>query len=491
MLRDLWLCERRVHHDLHSPPALRDATSAFVEMLWASGVRHEARILAGLPGVVTDLRDVPRVARLGATREAMAGPADAILGALLDTGDRIGLPDLLVRRDGGWTAADVKAGAPLQADGRRPKVEYAVQVAHYADMLREMGDGEGGTAIVIGPDGERITYDLDAAIDRDGATPRSLTRELTARARQVIDGGAETRGALSAACALCLWRTACTAELETLDDLSLIAGLGRSLREAIAPIAPTVLALAGLDIETVAAPGGRTSLKGVGASRLARFQDRARLLKTPGAAPYARRPLDLPRPARELHLDLEADPSIPLTYLHGILERRIGADDRFVHFFADGPDGERDAFAAAMSYLTEDPLAVIYHYSAFEPIAYRALQRRHPSVCSPGDIEALFARDRAVDLLLHVVMPDTEWPTRNVSIKTLAKSLGFRWRDAEAGGAASIAWFADYQETGDPAVRRRIVEYNHDDVIASAVLLDGLRALPVQGRPAWPATAPS
>ncbi|KQT33651.1 hypothetical protein ASG29_06470 [Sphingomonas sp. Leaf412] len=492
MLRDLWLCERRAHHDLHSPPAKRDPTSPFVEMLWASGVRHEARILAELPGAVADLREVPRHLRAGATQEAMAGRSDTILGATLASADRIGMPDILLRGDVGWTAADVKAGSPLQPDGRRPKVEYAVQVAHYADLLRTAGHGDGTTAIVIGADGERTTYDLGEAIDRAGRTPASLAGELTDKARRMIGGDAETRGALSAACGLCKWRTACTAELEALDDLSLIAGLGRSLRDAIAPAARTVLALADLDVGTLAARGERTALKGVGRVRLERFQDRARLLKTPGATPYARRPLDLPRPRRELHLDLEADPSIPLTYLHGILERQAGAEDRFVHFFADGPDGEREAFAAAMAHLTEDPSAVIYHYSAFEPVAYRALQRRHPSVCSPEDVEALFARGRAVDLLLHVVMPDTEWPTRNVSIKTLAKTLGFRWRDAEAGGAASIAWFAEYQASGDPAVRRRIVEYNHDDVVASAVLLDGLRALPVRGRPPWPpVTAPS
>jgi uncharacterized protein len=83
-------------------------------------------------------------------------------------------------------------------------------------------------------------------------------------------------------------------------------------------------------------------------------------------------------------------------------------------------------------------------------------------------------------------MPHTEWPTANLSIKTLARCLGFDWRDSDASGAASIAWFDDYTRTRDSSIRRRILDYNEDDVRASAVVLDGLRALPVSGPPAWP-----
>ena len=65
-------------------------------------------------------------------------------------------------------------------------------------------------------------------------------------------------------------------------------------------------------------------------------------------------------------------------------------------------------------------------------------------------------------------------------IKTLAKYLGFSWRDAHPSGAASIQWFAEYLETRDPAGRQRILDYNEDDCRAMRVLLDGLRKLPVK-----------
>ena len=37
--------------------------------------------------------------------------------------------------------------------------------------------------------------------------------------------------------------------------------------------------------------------------------------------------------------------------------------------------------------------------------------------------------DAAIDLYFDVVLKATEWPTRDFSIKTLAKHLGFAWRD--------------------------------------------------------------
>ena len=59
-----------------------------------------------------------------------------------------------------------------------------------------------------------------------------------------------------------------------------------------------------------------------------------------------------------------------------------------------------------------------------------------------------------------VVLRATEWPTRDYSIKTLAQYLGFNWRDTHPSGAASIEWFDKWVESGNPHVKRRILDYN-------------------------------
>ena len=137
----------------------------------------------------------------------------------------------------------------------------------------------------------------------------------------------------------------------------------------------------------------------------------------------------------------------------------------------------RMAFAGAVSWLRERTNAAVYYYSKYERTMYRKLCARHPGVCSAEEIEALFQPPRAIDLYYDVVYRATEWPTSDHSIKTLAKYLGFAWRDTDPSGAASIEWYHRWIETSDPAIRQRILDYNEDDCRATAVLLDGIRAL--------------
>ena len=120
-------------------------------------------------------------------------------------------------------------------------------------------------------------------------------------------------------------------------------------------------------------------------------------------------------------------------------------------------------------------------YSAYEKAQYRKLARRYPDVCPVEAIDALFAPGgRVIDLYFGVVRSHTEWPTEDFSVKTLAKRLGFKWRDADPSGASSIQWYDEWVRTGSPGVRQRILDYNEDDCRAMRVLLDGLRKLPVR-----------
>ena len=59
----------------------------------------------------------------------------------------------------------------------------------------------------------------------------------------------------------------------------------------------------------------------------------------------------------------------------------------------------------------------------------------------------------------------------------LATFLGFHWRDTDPSGAASVQWFHEWVETGDPQVWARILEYNEDDCRAMRVLTDALREI--------------
>jgi predicted RecB family nuclease len=64
----------------------------------------------------------------------------------------------------------------------------------------------------------------------------------------------------------------------------------------------------------------------------------------------------------------------------------------------------------------------------------------------------VFEPPRAVDLYGDVVLKATEWPTRDHSIKTLAKYLGFTWRAVARRGSCSMAFEALPPSPGRQAV---------------------------------------
>jgi uncharacterized protein len=182
---------------------------------------------------------------------------------------------------------------------------------------------------------------------------------------------------------------------------------------------------------------------------------------------------------RELHFDIEADPMRDHIYLHGFVVGDRGvAQNKFEAFVAEHPtpDTERQAFADALGFFRASPNPMVYVYSHYERTTYRKLQRRYPDVATADEIEALFAEERTVDLC-RIVRSSTEWPTWNYSIKTLAKYLGFSWRDTNPSGAASIEWYDRFVESGDRAVLQRILDYNEDDCRGMIALLDALRGM--------------
>jgi predicted RecB family nuclease len=279
-------------------------------------------------------------------------------------------------------------------------------------------------------------------------------------------------------CKLCHWYTHCVAELTVADDLTLIPFLRRSDRDAMYESIPTIAALSTINPEGFVT-GKKTVFPGLGAERLRQLQARAVMLKRPEA--YMREPVALNVFPVELFFDVEVDPLRDICYLHGFIERHNADDttERFVFFLAEEPTphAEREAFTAALDYFSTHTDAAIYYYSKYERTIYRRLQEKYPDVCTPEDVERLFEPPRAVDLYGDVVLKATEWPTRDHSLKTLAKYLGFTWRDAHPSGAASVEWFDRWCRERKPEIRQRILDYNEDDCRATRVLLDGIRSL--------------
>ena len=485
ILYDLVQCPKRVQLDLFGNPAERDEVSPFVEMLWQRGAQYESEVMESGGVVALDLSHAEGDEKERLTFDAMKRGEPLIYSGRISADDLLGIPDLLRRVGSGYVPVDIKSGRGEETGGEdedgKPKLHYAVQLALYVDVLERLGLSAGRYGIILDVHGDEIVYDLAAT--RGVRKVETLWDEYQAvlgTAKAIAAQSLVSKGALASSCKLCHWYSSCTAELRRSDDLTLIPVLGRAIRDTMEPTLPTVAALAACDPDALIVKG-KTPFKGVGADRLKTFHARAVLLTDPNAKPYLKAPIMLPVSDVEFFFDIEDDPLRDFTYLHGIVERRGGdtANERFIAFFTDDetPEAEREAFAQSVAYLNSVPSATIWYYSKYERTLYRKLQARYPDVCSADAIEALFDPATAIDLYNDVVTKATEWPTNDQSIKTLAKYLGFAWRDTNPSGAASIEWFDRWVRDRDPAMKQRILDYNEDDCKATRVLLDGIRAL--------------
>jgi uncharacterized protein len=454
-LYDYVHCPHRVSMDAFGDAAERDETSPFVELLWEQGLIHE-KTIAEVLAITANMRLIDLADRERETLAAMARCEPLIYGGRLSTGDLVGEPDLLEWTGIGYLPGDIKSGSGFEGDESegRLKKHYAFQLAHYMFILEQLGlAAPQRSPYIVDRQGRRVAYPLmEPQGIRNTATWWDAYHEALSEIRAILALAKKSRPALRAACGLCHWQSSCREVLEEAGDLTLIAEFGRAKRDKISGVIPTIQAFADSNPDTYV-QGKKTVFPGIGPDSLFKFHARAQLLSIPGATAYLKERVNLPINQKEVFFDIEADPMRGVVYLHGFVERHYARPETatFMPHFAAGiePMHEEAAFRGAWNYLTarvQD--STIYYYSKYERTEYRKLAEKYPAVCSVGDVEAHFANPVMIDLYFDVIKRATEWPLYNQSIKTIAKYLGFHWRDPNPSGAASIEW---YTVGSDPA----------------------------------------
>ena len=286
-------------------------------------------------------------------------------------------------------------------------------------------------------------------------------------------------------CQTCPWWQVCRPQLDD-DDLGLRIGRGRLWPREILALRElgvgTVAALAGADPDVVVSRvAARLGDRPGGEGRLRIATRRARMLV--GGQDFAREtsgPIDLPVVEVEIDFDLEtaADGRI---YLWGFWVRD-GAAPPFCRQFArfDDLDAEGEIALAreALGWLRERVehagTVRVYHYSSFEVARLRQLADRSDDALLQWAAD--YAEREFVDLL--EIAKTHFFGVSGLGLKAIARHAGFSWRDPDPGGLNSQTWF-DEAVHGPPdrrsPARRRVLEYNEDDVIATSRLRDWLR----------------
>lgn len=396
---------------------------------------------------------------------------------------------------------------------RRSREANFLQLAHYRRMLEAAGfAGERAWAGIVSNDAlfaEPVLFWVDLArptvrtlapeesegwrlaspLERcDGEHALRLAVAEVARQRSGRPGDPEplVRPVVTAECPRCPWWARCRPQLDP-DDISLRIDKGALDRREVGALRQrgittiTDLARADLDdllvdyLPEVAHRSGPEGRLRVAARRAHMLLDEVAIVRETSG------PIELARADVEIDFDIEsaADGRI---YLWGFAVSGGDGPATYREFSCfDDLDqrGETALARKALGWLrsmVQSADAAVYHYSDYEVARIRELADREDDPVLGWATR--YAEEHFVDLFETV--RTHFFGVSGLGLKQIAQHAGFRWRDVDPGGLNSQRWFAEAVHCADPAVRdqarRRVLEYNEDDVLATRHLRQWLRA---------------
>lgn len=417
--------------------------------------------------------------------------------------------------------------SPLEDVGRRavlPDQRYRVyregallELAHHWRLLESCGfaSGEPVAAVVgddRGPDGAPAatwvdlshkfirTYSrtaghkLRSAFERYDHEHRFRVHvaEQAAARTGVDDPPPVVRPIRVKECEWCSWWQVCRPRIDD-DDLSLRISKApldvRELQTLLGLGISTVAQLAEADVDALLPRYlPHTGHRDRAEQRLRQAATRARMLAR--GVELERVSVDaigVPRSAVEVDLDIETSDD-GTVYLWGALLTVDGESSyhEFSRFEAGGGCREvqlAEQFADWLAgVVSRHPEALVFHYSDYETVHLRRLAERSGSGVLLAACDLI--HDHFVDLFSFV--RDNFVGVDGLGLKIVAtRGAGFAWRDEEPGGLASQTWFSEAvagatAEQRD-AARRRVLQYNEDDVRATLAVRRWLTGLDEAG----------
>lgn len=193
-------------------------------------------------------------------------------------------------------------------------------------------------------------------------------------------------------------------------------------------------------------------------------------------------PIEVPATTTEIDFDLEASTDGRI-YLWGFGVTRAGAKPEYIAFTRwDDLDaaGELDLACEALGWLRQQVAAgptTVFHYSGYERMQVERLAELHHDPVLDWALEQW----DAVCCDLYELVREHWFGAHGLGLKQIARiGAGFAWRDEDPGGLNSQTWFGDavHADTDDARAqaRRRVLEYNEDDVLATLAVRRWLRA---------------
>lgn len=461
-------CDRRAFLDVRGDSSQLEAASDFHLKLIEDRIAHQKKVLERHPYQKPEYPKGDWQAGFRATLDLMHQGVDRIHKGILiaeigreNSSDAhpltlLSRPDLLIKQSGESIFGDwlyVPANIEL---GKRAKLEYQIVAAFHARVLGISQQIRPPSAWLVLREKGWFAVKLDIRIPQ--------MQIMLEQCQQVLLRSAAPEFFISRQkCNICRWHNYCYQEAKSQRHLSLLPGVSPNRYAHLQALNLTSLeSLADANLNLLEPIFGYEVAQQIIQQARSVLENRI-IFRSP-------QPLNLANAPIELYFDIEAQPDFDLDYLLGVLVvDRQAKTETFHAFLAEQIEDEGKIWQQFLDLVSTYPDAPIYHFCDYEVQAVRQLAGRYHT---PIDLwQPLLSR--FVDIH-EKITSELTLPLESYALKTIARWLGFEWRDAKANGAQAICWYDEWLKTSDRTFLDKILRYNEDDCRATFHVKDWL-----------------
>ncbi len=433
---------------------LQVSPSDFLKRLWKFGRAYESNVVDFFKYEKPKYKIGDYEKGLEETLKLMKAGVETIYQGVLKNDDVRGIPDFLIKAPGYSLFGDYYYYAVDVKGATTSKERYLFQLATYSYLLGEI---QGFTPLY----GGLLLLEMDLQI-----------RHFYGLMKKVIDGINESKKVLSDSenmpdlfidsnCQTCQWYNFCLPEANEKEHLSLVYGVNKKIKGKLEEIGiknysdlATCTEEDFLNIEELSGDKGKSVII------------QSKCLKEKNG--YLKSSPEIKKEEKEIFIDFESDMVLNekgtelsrIDYLIGLLKCSDGKEEYISLLLEDSEEQLENDFT---KFLTEHKDYTFYHYGHYEKSIFEEKWKDLPKV-HLVNIEKI-VRDSVI------------LPVSSYSLKSIAKALGFKWRNKDANAMQSMCWYSNYIETKDRKFLDLSIEYNHDDCLALLWLRNWLLTL--------------
>ncbi|MPR30845.1 TM0106 family RecB-like putative nuclease [Microvirga tunisiensis] len=263
--------------------------------------------------------------------------------------------------------------------------------------------------------------------------------------------------ALNKHCSECQFRSHCRQIALEKDDLSLLTTLREQQRKKLNRKGITTVA----QLSCTYRPRRRSARNRAKATKhepalkaLAIHANRIHVVDTPTFAITS----------GAVYLDVEGVPDREFYYLIG-MRYRSGDEDLHLSFWADDLSDECEMWRSFVRALSPISDVRLFHYGSYETQFLKRMKERYCEI--PDDIDLVDRLIATSTNLLSLTYAHIYFPTHSNGLKDIAGYLGFCWSEADSSGLHALIWRSEWEATGDPSLKQKLIIYNAEDCEAA------------------------